>query len=423
MLQAIHHLDAAGLHAQADQIRTQCDAQMKSVFEQLQTAQAELARLHQASYDQPAAQPQAHSYSLDEWMSQPMVPSKPATTWTAPQKQVAASSGPQKQVVVHVQLMELNRSKCRALGFDFTKFDGSHFAPNHNSECFENDSAFLSFLDLLKNEGLLTVTSAPRILARSGQEAHLQIGQDVPVLVPHTDGPETIEYRKIGTTVDVQSEVLDDHKLRLHVRPSFSQLEKSSALQTGAPQTPMISTTELETTLEMQSGQTAVLGGLIVKREPSQVDQMQDCASHPAGQDESACTCSAKDGEDIELMVLVRAEIVETDSTSKTVDLPTHPVVTAALPEPRKLNQHAYSVAPAAYFQPVEETAPPAYHASSVDCFAAPQVPEPFVPQPITIEATGTQPPKMFAKPGEGWGIPLPLDDSVNFWYFGYISR
>jgi hypothetical protein len=45
MLQAIYHLEAAGLQAEADRLRGECDAQMHDVVNRLKSAEAELARL------------------------------------------------------------------------------------------------------------------------------------------------------------------------------------------------------------------------------------------------------------------------------------------------------------------------------------------------------------------------------------------
>jgi hypothetical protein len=48
ILQAIDHLEAAGMATEADQLRRQCDAQMRQVVSELKTAEAEITRLRQA---------------------------------------------------------------------------------------------------------------------------------------------------------------------------------------------------------------------------------------------------------------------------------------------------------------------------------------------------------------------------------------
>jgi hypothetical protein len=55
MLQAIHHLQAAGLQAEADQLRGRCDAAMHEVVSQLKTAETQMAQLHQAVNSAPTA--------------------------------------------------------------------------------------------------------------------------------------------------------------------------------------------------------------------------------------------------------------------------------------------------------------------------------------------------------------------------------
>ncbi|HZZ27414.1 MAG TPA: type II and III secretion system protein [Pirellulales bacterium] len=399
LLQAAHHLDAAGMHLEADQLRSQCNAEIKSVVEQLQTAQAELARLHQTAYNQPTASTATHSYNLEEWTPQP------TTSWKAAQKQTAATSSSQQEVSVHVKIMELNRTKCHALGFDFSKFDGEHFVANHGFECCDSDSAFLNFLDVLQKEGLLSVVSAPQIQTRNGQQAHVEIGQEVPVLTPHADNQVTIDYKKIGTTVDVLPEILDSHKLRLQLRPAFSQLEQFPANETGELKRPVVSTTEISTTLEMKSGQTAVLGGLIIKREYQTACQSQDCVSQACHEGACASSCSAKDSDDVEVLVLVHAEILDAESTTKTVDVPEHPVVTAAVSAPKNHSQQSYTVTPAAYFEPAASFGPQANRAALSDFLFPQALPEPFALQPIAIESIGVEPGAAFTSPVETWSL------------------
>ncbi len=55
MLQAIHHLEAAGLQAEADRLRGLCDAQMHEAVNQLRSAEAELLQLRETATAETSA--------------------------------------------------------------------------------------------------------------------------------------------------------------------------------------------------------------------------------------------------------------------------------------------------------------------------------------------------------------------------------
>lgn len=60
MLQAIHHLEAAGLQAEADQLRSLCDAEMHEAINQLRSAEAGLLQLKEAVAADTSAIPANH---------------------------------------------------------------------------------------------------------------------------------------------------------------------------------------------------------------------------------------------------------------------------------------------------------------------------------------------------------------------------
>src|SRR5262249_24254726 len=69
MLQAVHHLEAAGMQCEADRLRRQCDAEVASVIYELKLAQAELAHLHSTAYspERKANSCQETSQNLDRY--------------------------------------------------------------------------------------------------------------------------------------------------------------------------------------------------------------------------------------------------------------------------------------------------------------------------------------------------------------------
>ena len=126
-------------------------------------------------------------------------------------------------------------------------------------------------LNAFANNRRVKILSTPILTARSGSEAELQVGQDIPILssqraantqdgVGITDVLQTIDYRATGVLVTIAPIVFSDNRIDL----TISQ-EVSSAVSTANSSiaSPTISNRSLSTQLSLEDGQTAVMGGLI----------------------------------------------------------------------------------------------------------------------------------------------------------------
>lgn len=117
----------------------------------------------------------------------------------------------------------------------------------------------------------VNVLSTPRLVARSGGAAQIQVGTDVPVITSQraastqdgagvTDVLQSVEYRSTGVLLSIEPIVFGDNRIDLKV----SQ-EVSTALPTTTADisSPTISNRNLTTSLSLEDGATAVIGGLI----------------------------------------------------------------------------------------------------------------------------------------------------------------
>ncbi|WP_420434346.1 type II secretion system protein GspD [Hyphobacterium sp.] len=117
------------------------------------------------------------------------------------------------------------------------------------------------------------VLSTPRISTRSGTQATVQVGTDVPIITSQraantqqtgsTDILQTVQYRETGVILSVEPRVYSDNRIDLLI-----EQEVSSALQNPNQNiaSPIISSRTLTSELTLQDGQTAVLGGLMENR-------------------------------------------------------------------------------------------------------------------------------------------------------------
>lgn len=150
--------------------------------------------------------------------------------------------------------------------------NGSNFSPNGTFPGFnfvlnKGDTARFA-LDALDNVTDLKVVSAPSVVVLDNQSAHLQVGDQVPVItrqstdVINVNAPlvNSVEFKDTGVILDVTPRVSSTGMVTMEVKQEVSNV--SSTASTGQL-TPTISKRVLESTISARSGQTIVLGGLI----------------------------------------------------------------------------------------------------------------------------------------------------------------
>ena len=120
----------------------------------------------------------------------------------------------------------------------------------------------LTALDLAETDGYATTLAQPTLTALSGETASFLAGGEIPIPVPQYQGVTTIEYKQYGVSLAFTPTVLGDGRISLRVRPEVSQLT-SSTVSIAGYQIPGLTTRRAETTVELGSGQSFVIGGLL----------------------------------------------------------------------------------------------------------------------------------------------------------------
>lgn len=118
-------------------------------------------------------------------------------------------------------------------------------------------------IDLLSQEGLVTVLAEPNLLAISGETASFLAGGEFPYPVPQQLGNITIDFKQYGVSLAFTPTVLDGRMITMRVRPEVSELDPNTGVQINGTFVPGILTRWAETTVELASGQTFAIAGLL----------------------------------------------------------------------------------------------------------------------------------------------------------------
>lgn len=129
-------------------------------------------------------------------------------------------------------------------------------------------------LNAFASSNKVTILQTPKILVRSGEQASVRVGTEVPIITRQATGDETIDgtsaiiqdvqFRKTGVQLTVLPRVFSDGRIDLEISQEVSEAQPN---QTSTINSPTILTRNVETRLSLQDGSSVLLGGLISNSE------------------------------------------------------------------------------------------------------------------------------------------------------------
>ncbi len=121
----------------------------------------------------------------------------------------------------------------------------------------------LSTLDLAESDGLVTTLAEPNLTALSGETASFLAGGEFPIPISQELGSVTIEYKQYGVGLAFTPIVLADGRISMRVRPEVSELSNEGSIKLNGFNVPALTTRRAETTVELGSGQSFMIAGLL----------------------------------------------------------------------------------------------------------------------------------------------------------------
>ena len=123
--------------------------------------------------------------------------------------------------------------------------------------------SILGTLDAGETLGLVTTLAQPNLTAVSGESAEFLAGGEFPIPMSQGLGTVSIEYKKYGVSLSYTPTVLSDGRISLHVRPEVSELSSQGSITLNGFTVPALTTRRTETTVELGSGQSFMIAGLL----------------------------------------------------------------------------------------------------------------------------------------------------------------
>ncbi|HUX78878.1 MAG TPA: type II and III secretion system protein family protein [Alphaproteobacteria bacterium] len=175
-------------------------------------------------------------------------------------------------------------------------------------------------IDLLAEDSLVTILAEPNLTCISGETATFLAGGEFPYPVPQQLGNITIDFKNYGVSLAFTPTVLDGSLISLHVRPEVSELDPTTGITLNGTTVPGILTRRVETTIQLGSGETFAIGGLLKNTVVSSIDSLPGLGDIPILG--TLFRSNSFQRGDSELVILVTPYIVE-PASGKEMILPT----------------------------------------------------------------------------------------------------
>ncbi|MBB4631002.1 type II and III secretion system protein family protein [Sphingosinicella soli] len=200
------------------------------------------------------------------------------------------------QVNLRVKFAEVSRSLVKELGLNLTTIDNTGgflfgMARGRGTGALTYDAAAGSWtlnqnsgsttiggvaslfgldvgaaIDALEQDGLVSLLAEPNLTALSGETASFLAGGEFPIAVSDGNGGISVEFKEYGVGIAFTPTVLDGGRISLRVRPEVSELSEAGAIRLDNISIPALTTRRAETSVELGSGQSFMIAGLLRNR-------------------------------------------------------------------------------------------------------------------------------------------------------------
>lgn len=256
------------------------------------------------------------------------------------------------QVNLRVRVAEVSRTLAREIGFNFdvlaavggfslgvatgrsivaatgellrSSTGASSFGAIRRTDSLDMNAV----IDALEDDGLVTVLVEPNLTARSGETASFLSGGEFPIPVNQSLTGIVIEFKRFGVALDFTPTVLDSGRIVLKVRPEVSELNEAASVEINNIRVPGLSVRRAETTVELASGQSFAIAGLLRANASNSVRATPYLSQIPIL---GALFRSTRfQRQETELVIIVTPYLVEPAASPADLALPTDQVIPAS---------------------------------------------------------------------------------------------
>ncbi|HCC48646.1 MAG TPA: hypothetical protein DEQ38_11115 [Elusimicrobia bacterium] len=169
-------------------------------------------------------------------------------------------------VAVSADIVEISGSIQKTRGFSwnqFFDFSEKSIPGIITLGDFERKTQLAASLKLLETEGKAQLLSNPKVITKSGTQANFTVGGEIPVPYSNAQGVGA-EFKKFGVILVVLPVVIAEKKdtVDVQIQLEVSNPDYSKPVIASGTTIPSMITRQIQTEVEIKSGETLVIGGL-----------------------------------------------------------------------------------------------------------------------------------------------------------------
>lgn len=124
----------------------------------------------------------------------------------------------------------------------------------------------------LERNGLIKTLAEPNLTAVSGETAKFLAGGEFPIPVVDAQGQTSVIFKEFGVGVAFTPNVMSEGRISLKIETEVSELSNQGAVQIGTLQIPAIKTRRANSTVELPSGGSLAIAGLLSEDTRQNID-------------------------------------------------------------------------------------------------------------------------------------------------------
>jgi pilus assembly protein CpaC len=140
---------------------------------------------------------------------------------------------------------------------------------------------FDALIDFLATQNQATVLAEPNLVAMSGETASFLAGGEIPVIAPQggtLGGTFSVTYKSVGVSLNFTPTIVGE-RINLKVAPEVSQVSTVGSVSvpltpTSTVTVPAVQTRRASTTVELGSGQSFALAGMLLRTSEQDIKKM-----------------------------------------------------------------------------------------------------------------------------------------------------
>ncbi|MFW0777342.1 MAG: type II and III secretion system protein family protein [Rickettsiales bacterium] len=216
------------------------------------------------------------------------------------------------QVMLKVRIVEVTRSDVKRFGINLTALaspgglglqllqgqgitldgDGvltragtSNVSSTTNTALYANwtpgNANISGVIDALEVQGLVNILAEPSLSTTSGKTANFLAGGEFPIPVQDGLGNITVTYKPFGVRLDFTPVVMSKDRMSITVAPEVSSINFDNPIEVNGIKNPIIQTRKAQATVELGSGDTFALAGLLRSDDANSIDKFPGLGDLP----------------------------------------------------------------------------------------------------------------------------------------------